>query len=99
MFQFAWLSNLYGVSEMHVQKMCSFCLYTGSWLCLTNIVCHFAGCFYGRRPQELLLLEFTMNRSHQVIVLQLLLGFWSCYLFILYPLGFNACGILLQLVF
>lgn len=42
MFQFAWLSNLFGVSEMHVQKMCSFCLYTGSLLCVTNIVCHFA---------------------------------------------------------
>jgi len=75
MFQFAWLSNLYGVSEMHVQKMCSFCLCTGSLLCLTNIVCHFADCFSGRRQQDLLLLEFAMNQSHHVIVLQLLLGF------------------------
>jgi len=75
MFQFAWLSRLCGVSEMHVQKMCLFCLYTGSLLCLTNIVCHFADCFCGRRPQELPLLGFTMNQSHRVIVLQLLLGF------------------------
>jgi len=50
MFRFAWLSNLCGVSEKHMQKMCLFCLYTGSLLCLTNVVCHFADCFCGRRP-------------------------------------------------
>jgi hypothetical protein len=44
MFQFAWMGNLCGVSEMHVHKMCSFCLYTGFLLCLTNMVCQFADC-------------------------------------------------------
>jgi len=68
MFHFVWLSNLCGVSEMHVQKMCLFHLYAGSLVCLTNIVHHFADCFCGGRPQELLLLEFTMNQSHHVIV-------------------------------
>ena len=84
---------------MHVQKMCLFCLYAGSLFCLTFIVCHFADCLFGRRHQELLLLEFAMKHSQHVIVLQLLLVFLLCYLFILYPLGLNVCGILLQLVF